>query len=455
MKKLLSIFLLILSFTALKAEEKIIACDNSLEMFDWAFEFIDKAEQSIEFAPCYFGGELFQKMMGAFEKQMKRFTRLQIHIIFEGTFLEPADKALLERMKQDYSRQFHPLLVSRVVDIHQDLIGISNHMKMLVIDETYYTFGGSNYDYVISSEGTHPEKRRIKEGVMVANMLPNGSRDQDIVGKGPMAKKLRRTFYNVFALWEDYQKSHRFTSKNPEDFSEHNRFKVLKASWPIVERFEQAKNVVTIDSDRVKLVMGGPWKRPNNITEEYLRLINLAEQQIFVGNLYFAPIDQIMEAFQNASKRGVMTQIITNGINDQAPPYTVNFAYANRIHFLPILKGRTYTFFEKGMCKKHPDYNAHFYEYYVKDIVYHKKMMLVDNRYFLIGCYNLDVHSDIADYELVMVIDSPELAKEAAKIAKRDLEHSFKLSEEVVRDWYFDPAVRFKANLQKKSHTLI
>ena len=162
-----------------------------------------------------------------------------------------------------------------------------------------------------------------------------------------------------------------------------------------------------------------------------------------------------MAVCKEASKRGVKTEIITNGINDQAPAYTVNFAYANRIHFLPILKGRGYSFLERRKCNKHPDFNAHFYEYFVKDIVYHKKVMLVDNRYFLIGCYNLDVHSDLADYELVMVIDSPELAQEAAKVAKRDLEHSLKLSAEIVQEWYFDPAVCLKANLQKKSHTLI
>ncbi len=334
-------------------------------------------------------------------------------------------------------------------------MGINNHVKMLVVDGTYYTFGGSNYDYVISSLGTCEEPRRVKEGIAVGKMLPNGGRDQDVVGKGEIALQLRHTFYKMYALWEDYQKAHRFNSKNPDDFTFKTRMRQLKGAKSSIPEFDTAPNAIKIASENVKLLMGGPWQHANAITQEYRRLIDSAQKEIFIGNLYFAPVDSLMEAFQNASRRGIKTTIVTNGINDLAPDYTDKFAFANRIHYLPILKGRSYSLFEKNKARKDSSYNAHFYEYYVKDIVYHKKVMLVDDHITLIGCYNLDVHSDAADYELAIVIDSKEFYNEAAKVAQVDLDHSIKLSDDAVLNWYFDPILFYKATVQKKAHKLI
>ncbi|MCH9609344.1 MAG: Cardiolipin synthase [Chlamydiales bacterium] len=433
----------------------MIACDNSIEMFDWAFEFISHAEQSIEFAPCYFGGELCQQILHAFEKQMEAHPKLQIYLMFEGTFLEEEDKILLTRLEKKYSRQFHTLLLGRVVHFDQEIMGISNHLKMLVVDESYYTFGGSNYDYVISSEGTHPEPKRIKPGVSVAKMLPSGSRDQDLAGRGAIAKKMRETFYKSYALWTDYKRAYRFTSKDPEAFATDNAYRELRKERPFITKFENAQEAVLVDSSNVSLIFGGPWRRPNRITEAYRTLIDNAKEEILIGNLYFSPAEVLINSLANASDRGLKLTVVTNGINDRAPPYTKNFSYANRVYFIPLLYGRNYTLWEKKKCEKAPLKSAAVYEYFVEDIVYHKKVMVVDRRYFVIGCYNLNKHSDFCDYELVMVIDSKELAQKAVKIFERDVEHSIKVTPETIKKWHFDPIVNYLSNLQRAAHTLI
>lgn len=46
------ILFLALSFAPLKAEDnKVIACDNGVELLGWTLGFISQAEQSIEFLP--------------------------------------------------------------------------------------------------------------------------------------------------------------------------------------------------------------------------------------------------------------------------------------------------------------------------------------------------------------------------------------------------------------------
>ena len=96
-----------------------------------------------------------------------------------------------------------------------------------------------------------------------------------------------------------------------------------------------------------------------------------------------------------------------------------------------------------------------YFEYDVKDILYHKKVMVVDRRYTIIGSYNLGIRSDMSDYELVFLIDSEEVAETALKVLRRDLILSREVSPELARSWYFDPVTAYIAGTQRQFHGLI
>lgn len=451
------ISLILLCSPLLHAEEvKLLACQNSLETVDYGLAFIEKAEQSIEFAPCFFGGEVCQKYLQAIEKRIKLNTRLQAYILCTTTLLEENDKAYLAQLQKSYPRQFHLAYSSTVVDLSKDLSAIDNHVKMLVVDERYFSLGGTNYDDSMCSDGTTPVNRPHGDGIIAAN-LPSGSRDQDLIGKSQeVARELRLVFHKLFALWTEYNKVMRFTSKDPDDYVNKWLFKEIdRFRRPYVERFENDPRVLTVDSSAIQVQLGGPKPSPNLITKAYIKLLDEAKQEVTIGNLYFSPIDPLMDAFKRAAKRGIKIKVITNGVNDKAPAYNEMFAWANRISYLPVVYGRDFHLWEKHKCKKCTPLDVEFYEYYVKDILYHKKVMVVDERFVVIGSYNLGHRSDMSDYELAVIVDSKELAAQALEPLKVDFTNSLKVSIEKMQEWYFDPIISYKSEVQKKFHPLL
>ncbi len=453
MKKLLLICLLAFGSFSLKAEEiKLIACENSLEMADWGLEFIKHAEQSIDFAACFFGGSILHEYMCAIEEQIKKHRHLQVYILMSPSFVETKDRVLLNRLEKQYSRQLH--ITYSITDLKFTLthvITTDNHMKMLVVDETYFTTGGTNLDDVLCTEGTVPKKKRIKD-CMIGGRLASGARDQDVVGKSPeLARNMRQTFHQHIALWNDYHKGNRFSSKNPEAFASKSAYKEIDSKRrPVVTRFEESTLPFTLDLSKVQMILGGPYQSSNKITSEYARLISEAKSEIVIANLHFSSVSPIMNQLKAASARGVKMSVVTNGINDCSPSCNEMISWPNRISYLPVLYGCDYRFYEKSKCISATPCNANFYEYHVEDMLYHKKVMIIDRRYFVIGSYNLSLRSDNSDYEMILVIDSKEMAERAIQIINRDLEVSLKISNEQIRDWYFDPSVAYKAMVLKQ-----
>ncbi len=462
MKKNSLICLLIsLSFasSAMAEEVKLIACQNSVEMIDYGLDLIEQAQQSIEFSPCFFGGEVCQKYLAAIEKRMKLNKRLQVYVMLAMTLMEDKDKVYMDQIEGLYPRQFHVVYTTSVIDISKDLSAIDNHVKMLVVDERYFTVGGTNYDDSMCTDGSAPVERHDKPGVsgFVAANLPSGSRDQDLIGKSQLiARELRQIFHKLFALWTDYNIGKRFTSKDPSAFIDKWIFSEIDPyKRPYVKRFENDENAIVIDSSKIQIFLGTPVANPNPITQAYCHLINEAKQEIEIGNLYFSPVDTIMDALKDASNRGIKITVVTNGIHDHSPSYTKLFAWANRISYLPIVYGRDFHMWEKGKCKNTTENAVAFYEYDVDDILYHKKIMVVDKRYLVIGSFNLGHRSDMSDYEIAIVIDSEELTMNALKPLNKDLTHSLKVSSEQMQDWYFDPIIFYKAEVQKIFHSLM
>ncbi|MCH9609345.1 MAG: Cardiolipin synthase [Chlamydiales bacterium] len=427
--KYLLLFLLFL-IPPLKSEEaKLIICEKREEFIDYTIEMIEKAQQSIEFSSCFSGGALFQNYLDRIERQMKKHRSLQVYFLLSATHFEKEDADLLLRLEKEYKRQFHLVRSGSVVDFSQDLNLIDNHIKVLIVDERYFTIGSTKYDESISC-------------------------DQDIIGKSPIiAKEMRQKFHTLFAFWTDFEKKKRFTSKNPLFYEEKSAYKEINPyKRPFVKRFEEASTPLIVDTSEIKLLAGGPFSKPNPITEEYCRLIERAEKEILIGNLHFYPTSPIFDALKNAANRGVEITILTNGMNRSSPLCTTHFCWANRINYLPILMGRSYLIWEKKKCEGDLPQKGHIYEYFAKQCLYRKKIMLVDQKELLIGSYNLGTRSATEDFEMVIVIDSPKLAAEAVERYRKDLLKSIEITPKEMRDWYFDPLISYKAEVQKTFH---
>ncbi|NGX55547.1 MAG: hypothetical protein KR126chlam2_01183, partial [Chlamydiae bacterium] len=435
-------------------ENALIVCENGLEMFYWDLDFISQAEQTLEISGCLCGGQIFLDLLAAIDVRMQECSELQVYILSSSILLEDADRATIHKMEKKYPQNFHFQLSANVVNLLPDCGHIENHVKCVIVDETYFSAGGTNLEEMLCTEGTYtPERDRKK--MVGGEMFPLGSRDMDLVGRGPIVKELRTLFYKLYAMWEDYaQKSyHKFIS-DPEEFKDKTHYKPVDGMRrPFVERFETSEDLV--NTSHVKLLYSGPMHSPNKISQEYERLINLAKSEITIANLYFNPTQNVLDACMSAANRKVDLTVISNGINDLSPSFNAVFCWANRINYVPIFYGRNYFLWEFRACIDAPLKKSKIYEYHVKDIVYHKKVMVIDRHYTLIGSYNLGLKSDEKDYEIVLVIDSPEIAEQTLKVLERDRSLSLPVNPKDAREWYFNPLTAYLGRTQKQFHSFI
>ena len=258
----------------------------------------------------------------------------------------------------------------------------------------------------------------------------------------------------MVALWEHYQKRKALIA-DPEVFAD-NAFYFEVPHGTYVPRFESSDDLILLDRDQMHLVIGGAHQGRSAITAEYARLIRNATDEIKIANLYLSPADEIFDALLDAVNRGVKLTILTNGREDGfTPEFTNFFCWANRMSYIPFFHGKTFSFWDYWNVKETQPKKTQIYEYHVRDILLHKKVMLVDGHLFVVGSYNLGIKSHLSDYESVMVIDSAEVAAAADKVFQRDLEHSQEVSHDQACEWYFDIGLNYLGQVQKQMHGLL
>jgi len=449
MKKIGCLFLLIFSLFACHAEDlqdhEIVICNHSLETLDWITDLIGCAEQSIEISAPFLGGLVGCKVLGALEERLGQKADLQVYLLVHPILLEEKEHKIIKRLKSAYRGNFHFMTTAEVPTIFPRVGSVNNHMKLVVVDETYYVAGGTNLDDEMCAEGTYtPPGRALLDGNA-------GGRDTDVVGKGALAHELRLQFHKLYAVWEHYNK-HKQMIKNTESFAERNHY------WDLHDglraqcvRFDGSEYRVVPDA--IKMVFSGSMDSPNKISKEYQRLIDGAQKSLVIGNLYFHPIPDLYNALLKAVNREIDLTLITNGTyNEISPVNNKLFVWASRINYVPLFYGRTFSFWEVFKAAGAAVKNVKIFEYYVPKILYHKKVMVVDERYLVIGSYNFGMRSNYGDYELILVMDSPELCRQEMQIFKRDLEFSKEVEPVIARSWYFDPWISYLGGTQKQFH---
>ncbi len=447
-------FALILSFFSLDAGEKnrLVLCRQSLELLDFQVELIRAAQSQIEIHSCLFGGTICQKLLDEIGKRMDQVPDIQVHIIASPVLLDSEDRQKIEGLIARFPDRFHFLHSHEIPFIMPNLATIHDHAKFAIFDGRYFTLGGTNLDELLCSDGSYTPPRRALSGVIRANQQA-GARDQDVVGRGPLADELRALFYTLWELWDGEYKGRSF---NPDPESVKDKVQVpvieedIKSTLPYFERCERVHEL-----EGVRLIFSGPMHRPNQISEEYVRLIRGAKSEVVLSHMYFNPITAILDALKEGVNRKLRVQLITNGAEGSAPASCGVFAWANRINYLTLFKARDYRFWESDKAAHDPVGNVEIYEYAVPDVLYHKKMMVVDRHLIILGSYNLGIKSDEWDYETVLVIDSEEMAEELLEVLEQDRTLSVKVSPEQASSWYFSPVSSFLGMLQKQLHTML
>src|ERR1700722_7165263 len=273
MRILSLILVLCIPFTIYGDEEQstIIVTENGLEMFRWDLDFVQEAKQSIEISAVFLGGKVAQDLLHTIEKRFEKVPQLQVFILTAPILLEPEDWQMIHHLKEKYPNNFHIEMVASIPILWPDISAIDNHIKMFVVDEKYFSMGGTNLDECMVTEGIWTPARSANKDPLVVNNLPAAMRDQDIVGRGSLAKELRVAFHKHYALWEHYNTTGIF-EKNPHKFERSSHYcKVTQ--HPFIEKFETSERKRDLQPSQIKMTLGGPHQQHNEISQEYIRLI--------------------------------------------------------------------------------------------------------------------------------------------------------------------------------------
>ncbi|MFA4953541.1 MAG: phosphatidylserine/phosphatidylglycerophosphate/cardiolipin synthase family protein [Candidatus Pacearchaeota archaeon] len=147
------------------------------------------------------------------------------------------------------------------------------------------------------------------------------------------------------------------------------------------------KRVNAIAHEGFEILRDVPSEIHKLTSKRYIRLIKKAKKEILIETPYFIPTRKIRKAFASAVKRGVKIRIIIPKSSD------VNAINLLRNRYLGVI------------------YRAGVDIYYYKRSNLHSKLLIIDDKYFLLGSSNLDYRSFIHQYEINLLGEDAEIIK--------------------------------------------
>ncbi len=247
-----------------------------------------------------------------------------------------------------------------------------DHRKFLIIDGKHLAVGGMNLNYI--SIGASEED--LQRDSMYEFYSPS----------------LAATMLDHFVPWWNEQSWETINREDfPVDWQASDGLKTYDAFY--VDQHPK--------SDKLSLLFGS--------------LLNEAEHEIKV--LPFLPFmdKHMMEAFRRAQERGVDVTMIV--------PFDKRVGNRKGIEFMAK---DLLTMGINLRIEKESDASQR---------LLHEKLMIVDDRYVVIGSTNINYRSFNLAYETALVIDSPELAKQVEAHFDSLYENTMPITEEMAEKW--------------------
>ncbi len=345
--------------------------------FEWKKKLVQSAESSIEISANYAGGKVFTEFLGLIEQRMKEKPNLKVHVICAQELLDEDNRKLLDRLAEN--PHFNVLITSAQLDLHNGVSLGENHVKLIVVDEKYFMMGGSSLtDQMNRSSVPSGTPSSIAE-----LLIPKAFCDSDVAGKGEVAKTMRSEFFKLYSLWEQ-----KMTGATTAHY-----FPIAGSQGNVPGLDNHAR---LFKQKKVKFFVGGPEHGENNpISREYVRLIQSAEKTIRLANSQFNPAEEILEALQKKKEQRIK---IIGQYNHSA------------MKVILVLPSRSnYKYLDK------------VYEYDKPDTLYHKKIMIIDDKKTVIGSYNLSQKSAHFDHEIALEIEDEEFTHKVIKKLDKDI----------------------------------
>lgn len=421
-----------LAALALQQGHEVIITKNVEETTYWKFELIKNAQKSLEISAGFAGGEVFKQTVKLMDEALERNPELIIHFYCSdiSAIFTKEDGQRLQQLKKKFTQRFHYITAGLTPSIQGQALYITeNHMKLIIADEKYFLLGGTNLTDFLSTSTAANTK------LSIPNFLPSAASDIDVVGKGPAARELRLGFFHVYEMLASGTSLNDYKGPFPATLQGYTAVAEEEKSY--IEAFEnhadRAANIA------LQSAFSGP-RFARSIGALYHTLIAQAQREIAIAHMYFFPVDAIYDQLVAATDRRVSLTLITQGISTKdIVPSNLTYVFMNRNHYLPIAVGKKAGYLDFFKLPTSQPSQTTIYEFSKKKMIYHKKAMVVDKRYTLIGSYNLGKKSEYADFEVALVIDSEVVAQQVLSILEKDKGEATKIPYKEMINWYFNP----------------
>ena len=154
---------------------------------------------------------------------------------------------------------------------------------------------------------------------------------------------------------------------------------------------------------RGRIIASGPDRDIEMIHSVFFIAITQATERIYITTPYFIPDQAILAALRTAVMRGVDVRLLLPGKSD-----------------VRIAQWASRAYFEELICA-----GVQIFEYQ-KEIL-HAKMMVIDDRFTIIGSANMDIRSFRLQFEINMAMDSVEQNGTLGELFLEKLSHSIEI----------------------------
>lgn len=170
----------------------------------------------------------------------------------------------------------------------------------------------------------------------------------------------------------------------------------------------------------------GDMNRP--IANAFLLTALSAQKTLYIANPYFLPEDALLSVITQKARDGVDVRLLVPGANTDSQP----LRWAAQYYYPELL-----------------DAGVRVYEY--DPTLMHKKAIVADGAWSLVGSANIDNRSAVLNDENLLGIQDPELAATLTASFMGDLEHSTEITKEawerqgsLARAWRWVMAIPYK-----------
>ncbi|GAA4271962.1 cardiolipin synthase [Aquimarina gracilis] len=362
-RKKLSRLLRTSSNFATQQDNEVAVLYNGKKTFDIIFEELQKAERFIHVQYYIFEeGELLDKLYDLFKSKIEQ--GIEVRILYDAIGSYSFREKSAKKFKK-IGAKVYPILPLNFGSFLYTL-NYRNHRKIIVIDGKVGFTGGVN----ISDKYIKPESEL---GIWD---------DTHVLLRGPVVDNLHRVFI------KDYY----FAS---------NKELLLKDEYlPDIEKQGDIP---------VQIVAGGPDADHPSIMQQYIAMINLAEDYIYISNPYFIPNSAMLEALRISALSGVNIKLLVPKKSDSW-----------------LAKHSMLSFFEELLFLGIEIYQQ-------KDDFLHSKVIVMDGKMASVGSGNFDHRSFEHNFETNALIYNNKIAEGICKNFIEDCEKGTALDYETYK----------------------